>query len=584
MDRQPVQLARPLPVVGERVQIVAGDGKSRLSATVSTTANPDVTVVFCHGLGLHSAVWAPQIAGLRGRRRLRVVSYDQRGHGRSDPVDSATCSVEQLGDDLAAVLDAVAPGPVVLVGHSLGGMAILAFAAAHPNMVADRVVGAALLATAAAQTTGAGIARLLGGPVVPVLRALAHHRPCLLCHGWDMSRRALGPVIGRPWVSTVPAETVSVALATGAMIHRTDISTIVGFLAGVVASDQTRGLRALASVPTLIMCGTRDRVLPTRHSHRIAQALPGSELVLVPGAGHMIGLDSAAAVNAHIERLLQRALAYRRGMCAGADIGRRAERAGAGPLFENARTTVRAEDRARPSRSDELSNTGKHLCEFLEHGRPAAAQTCDPAPFEERPVEERCHAQLCRIGAEAEKLGVHGVHRKAMPLDVRPHMVAAPIPDRSVDVRAVMSGECSTVRCALLGKGGAATVAVSLHLTGQRAVVQRPSSGAAARFVGADSPQFADAVIDVRARGRFVDDEIANRSAGGAGGSVVVPFAAAGEDGEQARLCRVDMQVEVPRVGEFLDVGVGLGVLETAVEECDGDIWVDAACEVHSDQ
>ena len=239
-----------------------------------------------------------------------MVSYDHRGHGGSAPVDPATCSVRQLGEDLAAVLAAVAPGPVVLVGHSLGGMAILAFAASHPEVVADRVAGAALLASAATQITSAGLARLLAGPVAPALRILAHHRPHLLAHGWALSRRALSPVIGRPWSSTAQVVTVSAVLTAGVMIHHTDVATLVGFLADVAASDQTRGLRELASIPTLIMCGTHDRVLPIHHSRRIAEALPCSELVPVPGAGHMVGLDCPAAVNTHLDRLLGRALAH----------------------------------------------------------------------------------------------------------------------------------------------------------------------------------------------------------------------------------------------------------------------------------
>lgn len=303
--------------LGQPVQIRSVGGEARLSvATVSTCTDdtdPDITVVFCHGLGLHSAVWAPQIDGLRRRhRRVRVVSYDHRGHGGSAPVDPASCSVTQLGDDLATVLAAVAPGPVVLVGHSLGGMAILAFAASHPEVVAQRVAGVALLATAAAQITSVGIARLLGGPVVPALRVLAHHRPHLLSHGWELSRRALSPVIGRPWWSATPVVTaaMSTILTAGAMIHHTDVATLVGFLADVATSDQTRGLRELESVPTLIMCGTRDRVLPIQHSYRIAAALSCGELVLVPGAGHMIGLDSPAEVNTHLGRLVGRALAH----------------------------------------------------------------------------------------------------------------------------------------------------------------------------------------------------------------------------------------------------------------------------------
>ena len=74
--------------------------------------------------------------------------YDHRSHGASGRSAPENCTIDQLGKDLYAVLQAVAPsGPVVLVGHSMGGMTILALADQHPELFGDRVVGVALLST-----------------------------------------------------------------------------------------------------------------------------------------------------------------------------------------------------------------------------------------------------------------------------------------------------------------------------------------------------------------------------------------------------------------------------------------------------
>ena len=110
---------------------------------------PPVTIIFCHGYALSQDVWHYQRRDLAATGRL--VFWDQRDHGKSgaSPADHAT--IGQLGADLYAVLTAVAPGkmPVVLVGHSMGGMTIMALAREHPELFGPKVIGAVLISTAA---------------------------------------------------------------------------------------------------------------------------------------------------------------------------------------------------------------------------------------------------------------------------------------------------------------------------------------------------------------------------------------------------------------------------------------------------
>ena len=130
-----------------------------------------VTVVFVHGLLARTLEWDMQWQHLANR--VRLVRYDHRNHGRSEhsgePVD-----IHTLSRDLAAVLtDAVPTGPVVLVGHSTGGMTVLALAEDQPELFASRVVGVALIASGqgtpslatARRTASAGSAAITALPV-----------------------------------------------------------------------------------------------------------------------------------------------------------------------------------------------------------------------------------------------------------------------------------------------------------------------------------------------------------------------------------------------------------------------------------
>src|SRR6201995_5451494 len=141
-------VGRERPVPG-----VVGDDGVALDVTIRGSHGP--TVVFCHGFTVDSRFWAPQVAALDGL--ARVVTWDQRGHGRSGWGEVSHGTVDQTGRDLAAVIEAVAPSsPVVLVGHSMGGMSILALARLRPEWFGTRIVGAYLVATSAGRLVREG--------------------------------------------------------------------------------------------------------------------------------------------------------------------------------------------------------------------------------------------------------------------------------------------------------------------------------------------------------------------------------------------------------------------------------------------
>src|ERR1700712_2643502 len=118
---------------------VADDGVP-LHVEVDEVAGSPLTLVFVHGYALNLDCWHFQRAAYRGL--IRSVYYDQRSHGRSGRSTEGHATIEQLGRDLLQVLDEAVPdGPVVLVGHSMGGMSIVALTEQHPELIGDRVVG-----------------------------------------------------------------------------------------------------------------------------------------------------------------------------------------------------------------------------------------------------------------------------------------------------------------------------------------------------------------------------------------------------------------------------------------------------------
>ena len=152
----------------------------RLAVRDRGPIDAEATVVLLHGLCLEQGSWAGQIQHLTRRwgARIRIISYDHRGHGDSDTAPTGTYVVEQLAADLADVLTALnVTGSLTLVGHSMGGMVALTYLGRPP---ADRPVqphGVVLVATAAGRLAERGVARLLASPATDVLCKLATRTP-----------------------------------------------------------------------------------------------------------------------------------------------------------------------------------------------------------------------------------------------------------------------------------------------------------------------------------------------------------------------------------------------------------------------
>ena len=323
LERRAVGRARsaPDPYADEPVGALHTAGRSVLAddgvplhVEVDGDDDGSVTVVFVHGFTLSLDCWHFQRRDLDGVGRR--VFYDQRSHGASGRSKREHATIDQLGRDLHSVLEAVAPrGPVVLVGHSMGGMTVLALADQHPELFASvaaggRVVGVALVGTAAGAfaETIFGIPGILGRAVRPVapgaIRA-ANRRAHLI----EQGRRAgsdIAFLLTRKlsYGGDVPPSLVAFMER---MVAGTPVEVMTEFFETFLRHDKLEALKVLTAVPTLILCGEEDKLTPVRNSHIMADALPDAELVVVPGAGHMVMLERPSVVNAALRRLVGRA-------------------------------------------------------------------------------------------------------------------------------------------------------------------------------------------------------------------------------------------------------------------------------------
>lgn len=305
------------PYAGENFEMLDADR----SSVVTTPDGVDLavrevgpeqaplTVVFCHGFCLRMAAFHFQRARLEEQwgPQVRMVFYDQRGHGQSAEMSPDTYTIEQLGKDLETVLAVTAPkGPVVLVGHSMGGMTVLSHARQFPRRYPTRIVGAALISSAAEGVARSPVGEILKNPALEAVRFAARYAPKTVHRTRGAAKSVIAPILR---AASYGDEKVSpsVIAFSEKMMHGTPIATLVEFLHALEVHDEDAGLVTLAKVPTLIACGDRDLITPVEYSEKMAAALSKSEMVIVGGAGHLVQLEQPDAINDALVRLVERA-------------------------------------------------------------------------------------------------------------------------------------------------------------------------------------------------------------------------------------------------------------------------------------
>jgi pimeloyl-ACP methyl ester carboxylesterase len=275
---------------------------------------PDVTVVFVHGFCLDMGTWHFQRRGLASLRepRVRAVFYDQPGHGRSGRKPSGDYAIDELGEDLAAVIAQVAPtGPLVLAGHSMGGMTIMALAERHPELFTERVVGVAMISTSAGDldAVALGMPDIVGKlrrPLTPALIAALRARPGLLERGRSAGSD-LAFLLTRRYGFGSSQASESLVRYVEKMNAATSLDVVAGYLRTLSSHERYAALEVFDGIETLLVGGDADMLTPIAHTEEMARLLPGAEYVEIADGGHVTLMEHADVVNAHLVAFLDRA-------------------------------------------------------------------------------------------------------------------------------------------------------------------------------------------------------------------------------------------------------------------------------------
>ena len=325
--------APPEPV---RAGFVRADDRLRLYYELDGPDEADCTVVLVHGFCLNRDDLVPQRRALIDRfgDGIRIVSFDLRSHGKSERSTPDRATIDQLGADLRAVIDALAPtGSLVLIGHSMGGMTVLALADAHPELFGARVKAVGLLGT----STGKVAALSLGVPAaltklsdplvgfalrgassrsafVERLRArerrLRSEQSSIESFGSRTERSEGRLVTDVAWafvqrLAFGPKPDPALVEFITQLIGATPVDVIAEFYPALMSHDKVDALKVLDGLPVAIICGADDLITPVEHSEAMAAALPTAELVVIPDVGHQAHLERPDLANPPLLRLME---------------------------------------------------------------------------------------------------------------------------------------------------------------------------------------------------------------------------------------------------------------------------------------
>jgi pimeloyl-ACP methyl ester carboxylesterase len=244
---------------GRRISYLCADG--------APAAGP--TLVFLHGSGVSARYWSDQLRALAPA--ARVVAIDLPGHGESDEAPHA--GVAEYADGVARTLDELDAWPAIAIGHSLGGAVAITLTA---RRAAD-VRGLVLISSCARLPPASTSAQWLWASLPASLRRLLFFvtaKNVLFAAGASPAAVALGMRELRACRPQALAGDVAIARAM-------DLTEVAGTL----------------RVPTLILCGSRDRVTPPALSRELHRLIAGSRLEIVEGGGHMLLIEASGAVN-----------------------------------------------------------------------------------------------------------------------------------------------------------------------------------------------------------------------------------------------------------------------------------------------
>jgi pimeloyl-ACP methyl ester carboxylesterase len=259
--------------------------------------------VFLHGSALRTDAWYYQLEGI-GEHRL--VFYDLRGHGVSQPRGEKDFTIKTLAEDLLEVIEACDLDEVVLVGHSVGGMIALDLCGHRPELMGSLIQGLVLSNT----TYRPAVETLAGGAAIAHLERLTrrpfdglgtHH------HRLDRLRRIIKPsdaiFMMVSFAAFGPRASAKQIDFTYDMLAETPTDIIFDLIKSYRQFD-VRDLLQDITVPALVIGAEHDRLTVSDASRHLAEQLPKAELVMLEDCGHMTMLERHHEFNVMLERFL----------------------------------------------------------------------------------------------------------------------------------------------------------------------------------------------------------------------------------------------------------------------------------------
>jgi pimeloyl-ACP methyl ester carboxylesterase len=287
--------------------LVAFDGTALAVRAAGPPEGP--LLVFSHGFSLDMTTWREQWSDLADE--FRCIALDHRAHGMSEVPATGDVSLRSMGRDLATVLDAVAPDrQVVLIGHSMGGMAILALAEQRPDLFGQRIGGVVFL--------GASASNLLRGAMGGVTDLLRPRLGSLAAAARRVDRLRRAILAGPSEVPAIVARVTQFAPeapddVVDHVLHLAEHTSSLVWTDGLAELMRMDFHHALAriTVPALVAVGDQDRVTPPAVGVELAAALPNGRLFLVEGAGHIAMLERPERLNPELRSFAREVLSIR---------------------------------------------------------------------------------------------------------------------------------------------------------------------------------------------------------------------------------------------------------------------------------
>lgn len=259
--------------------------------------------VFIHGSALRTDAWYYQLAGIGGHR---LVFYDLRGHGVSQPRGEKPFTIQTLAEDLLEVIEACALDEVVIVGHSIGGMVGLELCNLRPDLMDSLIKGLVLSNT----TYRPAVETLAGGAALSHLERVTrrpfdnlgtHH------HRVDRLRRMIRPsdaiFMMVSFAAFGPKASAKQIDYTYDMLAETPTDVLFDLIKSYRDFD-VRDVLSDITVPSLVIGGDHDRLTVSDASQHLAEHLPKAELVMLEDCGHMTMFERHEEFNRMIERFL----------------------------------------------------------------------------------------------------------------------------------------------------------------------------------------------------------------------------------------------------------------------------------------